>query len=78
MSSTLAKPVDHFVSNDGQIGQLKHTFLFGNMPNTIRVMDHTQAHHLREWECVNRKERHSITIQLVGDADLVITNYVVK
>ncbi|GAA6110946.1 putative nuclease HARBI1 [Tachysurus ichikawai] len=52
------------------------------MPNTIGVIDcthvHIQAPHERDWEYINRKERHSINIQLVGDADLIITNCVVK
>lgn len=39
---------------------------------------HKQAPHEREWEYVNRKGRHSINIELVGDADLIITNCLVK
>ncbi|XP_059910907.1 uncharacterized protein LOC132459985 [Gadus macrocephalus] len=54
----------------------------GNMPNTIGVIDcthvHIQAPREREWEYVNRKGRHSINVQLVGNADLIITNCVVK
>uniref|UniRef100_A0A8C1LTJ8 DDE Tnp4 domain-containing protein n=1 Tax=Cyprinus carpio TaxID=7962 RepID=A0A8C1LTJ8_CYPCA len=46
-------------------------FLLGNMPNTIGVIDcthvHIQAPHERDWD-----------IQLVGDAELIITNCVVK
>ncbi|XP_071380127.1 putative nuclease HARBI1 [Centroberyx affinis] len=34
--------------------------------------------HEREWEFVNRKGRHSINVQLVVNADLIITNCVVK
>ncbi|KAJ4935322.1 hypothetical protein JOQ06_016858, partial [Pogonophryne albipinna] len=52
------------------------------MPNTIGVIDcthvHIQAPRQREWEYVNRKGRHSINVQLVGDADLAITNCVVR
>ncbi|GAA6083816.1 putative nuclease HARBI1 [Tachysurus ichikawai] len=48
------------------------------MPNTIGVIDcthvHIQAPHERDWEYINRKGRRSINIQLVGDADLIITN----
>lgn len=52
------------------------------MPSTIGAIDcthvHIQALCEREWEYVNRKGRHSINIQLVGNADLIITNCVVK
>uniref|UniRef100_A0A3Q1ESG2 Putative nuclease HARBI1 n=1 Tax=Acanthochromis polyacanthus TaxID=80966 RepID=A0A3Q1ESG2_9TELE len=63
------------------ISQTKHKFfLLGNMPNTIGVIDcthvHIQAPHEKEWEYINRKGRRSINIQLVGDADLIITNCV--
>uniref|UniRef100_UPI003AAAE056 putative nuclease HARBI1 n=1 Tax=Centroberyx gerrardi TaxID=166262 RepID=UPI003AAAE056 len=84
VSIALASLVNQFVSfpKDDQIAQTKRKFfLLGNMPNTIGVIDcthvHIQAPHEREWEYVNRKGRHSINIQLVGDADL-ITNCVVK
>ncbi|KAK2850164.1 hypothetical protein Q7C36_008947 [Tachysurus vachellii] len=77
--------VNQFVSlpKDVQIAQTKHKFfLLGNMPNTIGVIDcthvHIQAPHERDWEYINRKGRRSINIQLVGDADLIITNCVVK
>uniref|UniRef100_A0A672LWG1 Putative nuclease HARBI1 n=1 Tax=Sinocyclocheilus grahami TaxID=75366 RepID=A0A672LWG1_SINGR len=53
-------------------------FQMGNMPSTIGAIDcthvHIQAPREREWEYVNRKGRHSINIQLVGNADLIITN----
>uniref|UniRef100_A0A3B1KB30 DDE Tnp4 domain-containing protein n=1 Tax=Astyanax mexicanus TaxID=7994 RepID=A0A3B1KB30_ASTMX len=39
---------------------------------------HIQAPHERDWEYINRKGRYRINIQLVGDADLIITNCVVK
>ncbi|KAJ4941203.1 hypothetical protein JOQ06_027490 [Pogonophryne albipinna] len=85
VSDALAHLLDHFVSfpNDGQIAKLKQQcFLLGDMPNTIGVIDCTHVHiqgpHQREWEYVNRKGRHSINVQLVGDADLAITNYVVR
>uniref|UniRef100_A0A3P9HEC7 Putative nuclease HARBI1 n=1 Tax=Oryzias latipes TaxID=8090 RepID=A0A3P9HEC7_ORYLA len=85
VSIALASLVNQFVSfpNDVQIAQTKHTFFtLGNMPNTIGVIDcthvHIQAPHERDWECINRKGRRSINIQLVGDADLIITNCVVK
>ncbi|MBN3301645.1 HARB1 nuclease, partial [Amia calva] len=52
------------------------------MPNTIGVIDcthvHIQAPHEKEWEFVNRKGWHCINVQLVGDADLIITNCVVR
>ena len=38
---------------------------------------HIQSPHEREWEFVNRMGCHSINVQLVGNADLIITNYVV-
>lgn len=85
VSVTLASLVNQFVCfpRDDQISQTKRKFLLlGNMPNTIGVIDCThvciQAPHEREWEYINRKGRHSINIQLVGDADLLITNCVVK
>uniref|UniRef100_A0A8C5GDH5 Putative nuclease HARBI1 n=1 Tax=Gouania willdenowi TaxID=441366 RepID=A0A8C5GDH5_GOUWI len=85
VSVTLASLVNQFVCfpRDDQISQTNHKFLLlGNMPNTIGVIDCThvciQAPHEREWEYINRKGRHSINIQLVGDADLLITNCVVK
>lgn len=39
---------------------------------------HIQAPHAREWDYVNRKARHSINVQLVGNADLIVTNCVVR
>uniref|UniRef100_A0AAQ4PXU3 DDE Tnp4 domain-containing protein n=1 Tax=Gasterosteus aculeatus aculeatus TaxID=481459 RepID=A0AAQ4PXU3_GASAC len=52
------------------------------MPNTIGAIDcthvHLQAPCENEWEFINRKGRHSINVQLVCDADLIITNCVVK
>ncbi|XP_071062496.1 putative nuclease HARBI1 [Pseudochaenichthys georgianus] len=81
----LARLLDHFVTfpTDGQIAKVKQTFfLLGDMSNTIGVIDcthvHIQAPRQREWEYVNRKGRHSINVQLVGDADLAITNCVVR
>jgi len=57
-------------------------FFWGTCPNTIGVIDcthvHIQAPHERDWEYINQKGRRSINIQLVGEADLIITNYVVK
>ena len=54
----------------------------GDMPSTIGAIDYTymliQAPCEREWEYVNRKGRHSINIQLVGNADLINTNCVMK
>lgn len=83
VSTALANLVNQFVSfpKDDQIGQTKHKFyLLGNMLNTIGVIGcthvHIQAPHEREY--VNRKGRHSINIQLVSDADLIVTNCVVK
>ncbi|KAJ4928146.1 hypothetical protein JOQ06_015943 [Pogonophryne albipinna] len=85
VSDTLARLLDHFVTfpTDGQIAKVKQKFfLLGDMPNTIGVIDcthvHIQAPRQREWEYVNRKGRHSINVQLVGDADLAITNCVVR
>lgn len=85
VSIALASLVNNFVSfpKDDQIAQTKHKFfLLGNMPNTIGVIDcthvHIQAPHERDWEYINRKGRRSINIQLVGNADLIITNCVVK
>uniref|UniRef100_A0A8C5ER96 Putative nuclease HARBI1 n=1 Tax=Gouania willdenowi TaxID=441366 RepID=A0A8C5ER96_GOUWI len=73
VSVTLASLVNQFVCfpRDDQISQTKGKFLLlGNMPNTIGVIDCTRY--------INRKGRHSINIQLVDDADLLITNCVVK
>ncbi|KAM4540107.1 putative nuclease HARBI1 [Odontesthes bonariensis] len=85
VSVALGSGINQFVSfpKDDQIAQTKHTFFhMGNMPNTIGVIDcthvHIQAPREREWEYVNRKGRHSINIQLVGNGDLIITNCVVK
>ena len=54
----------------------------GNLPNTIGVIDcthvHIQAPHERDWEYINQKGRRSINIKRVGEADLIITNCVVK
>uniref|UniRef100_A0A8C4X6H8 DDE Tnp4 domain-containing protein n=1 Tax=Erpetoichthys calabaricus TaxID=27687 RepID=A0A8C4X6H8_ERPCA len=64
------------------VNEFRNFFLLGNMPNTIGVIDcthvHIQAPHEREWQYVNRKGRHSINVQLVANADLIITNCVVK
>lgn len=85
LSIALANLVNQFVSlpKNDQIAQTKHKFfLLGNMPNTIGVNNcthvHIQAHHEWDWEYINRKGKCSINIQLVGDADLIITNCVVK
>ncbi|KAM3849470.1 putative nuclease HARBI1 [Diretmus argenteus] len=85
VSDALAHLLDQFVTfpNDGQIAKVKQIFfLLGDMPNTIGVIDcahvYIQAPHQREWEYVNRKGRHSINVQLMGNADLIITNCVVK
>ncbi|XP_034073100.1 putative nuclease HARBI1 [Gymnodraco acuticeps] len=85
VSDALARLLDHFVTfpTDGQIAKVKQNFfLLGDMPNTIGVIDcthvHIQAPRQREWEYVNRKGRHSINVQLVGDADLAITNCVAR
>uniref|UniRef100_A0A3B1JDY8 Putative nuclease HARBI1 n=1 Tax=Astyanax mexicanus TaxID=7994 RepID=A0A3B1JDY8_ASTMX len=85
VSIALASLINQFVSlpKDDQIAQTKQKFfILGNMPNTIGVIDcthvHIQAPHERDWEYINRKGRYSINIQLVGDADLIITNCVVK
>uniref|UniRef100_A0A674NF10 Putative nuclease HARBI1 n=1 Tax=Takifugu rubripes TaxID=31033 RepID=A0A674NF10_TAKRU len=60
----------------------KQFFSIAGMPNTIGVIDcthiHIQAPHEREWEFVNRKGRHSINVQLIGNADLQIINCVVR
>uniref|UniRef100_A0AAY5KEH2 Putative nuclease HARBI1 n=1 Tax=Esox lucius TaxID=8010 RepID=A0AAY5KEH2_ESOLU len=74
VSIALASLVNEFVSfsKDNQIAQAKCSFfLLGNMPNTIGAIDCTH-------EFINRKGRHSINVQLVCDADLIITNCVVK
>uniref|UniRef100_A0A8C4RFS1 DDE Tnp4 domain-containing protein n=1 Tax=Erpetoichthys calabaricus TaxID=27687 RepID=A0A8C4RFS1_ERPCA len=74
VSVELASLVNEFVSfpKDDQMAQTKRSFfLLGNTPNTI-------VPHEREWQYVNRKGRHSINVQLVANADLIITNCVVK
>uniref|UniRef100_A0A672MIS7 DDE Tnp4 domain-containing protein n=1 Tax=Sinocyclocheilus grahami TaxID=75366 RepID=A0A672MIS7_SINGR len=85
MSVALGSLINQFVSfpKDDQTGQTKHKFFqMGNMPSTIGAIDcthvHIQAPSEREWEYVNRKGRHSINIQLVGNTDFIITNCVVK
>uniref|UniRef100_A0A8C4RKX6 Putative nuclease HARBI1 n=1 Tax=Erpetoichthys calabaricus TaxID=27687 RepID=A0A8C4RKX6_ERPCA len=85
VSVELASLVNEFVSfpKDDQMVQTKQSFfLLGNMPNTIGVIDFTHVHiqvpHERECQYVNRKGRHSINVQLVANADLIITNCVVK
>ncbi|XP_053299052.1 putative nuclease HARBI1 [Pleuronectes platessa] len=85
VSTALASLINEIVSfpKDDQIIQAKQNFfLLGNMPNTIGAIDcihvHIQAPHENEWEFVNRKGRHSINVQLVGNAELLITNCVVK
>uniref|UniRef100_A0A672HB88 DDE Tnp4 domain-containing protein n=1 Tax=Salarias fasciatus TaxID=181472 RepID=A0A672HB88_SALFA len=50
---------------------------------TKATVGYVYAEHLcqiprKEWEYVNRKECHSINVQLTGDADLKITNCVVR
>uniref|UniRef100_A0A8C4SDY6 Putative nuclease HARBI1 n=1 Tax=Erpetoichthys calabaricus TaxID=27687 RepID=A0A8C4SDY6_ERPCA len=84
VSVELASLVNEFVSfpKDDQMAQTKQSFfLLGNMPNTIGVIDCTHVHiqvpHEREWQYKNRKGRHSL-VQLVANADLIITNCVVK
>uniref|UniRef100_A0A672NAP9 Putative nuclease HARBI1 n=1 Tax=Sinocyclocheilus grahami TaxID=75366 RepID=A0A672NAP9_SINGR len=85
MSVALGSLINQFVSfpKDDQTAQTKHKFFqMGNMPSTIGAIDcthvHIQAPCEREWEYVNRKGRHRINIQLVGNADLIITNCAVK
>uniref|UniRef100_A0A8D0AD42 DDE Tnp4 domain-containing protein n=1 Tax=Sander lucioperca TaxID=283035 RepID=A0A8D0AD42_SANLU len=47
---------------------------FVSLPKDVQI---SQTKH-KDWEYINRKGRRSINIQLVGDADLIITNCVVK
>ncbi|KAM8831637.1 LOW QUALITY PROTEIN: putative nuclease HARBI1 [Spinachia spinachia] len=84
VSIVLASLVNEFVyfPKDNQIAQGKRSFfLLGNMPNTIGAIDcthvHIQAPRKNEWEFI-KKGRHSINVQLVCDADLIITNGIVK
>lgn len=81
VSSVLASLVNQFVTFPTNPEQTRF-YEMGKMPNTVGVIDcthvHIQAPHEREWEFVNRKGRHSINVQLVGNADLIITNCVVK
>lgn len=86
VSSALVSLVNQFVkfpTNPEETKQTKLNFYeMGKMPNSIGVIDcthvHIQAPHEREWEFVNRKGRHSINVQLVANAGLIITNCVVK
>ncbi|TNM97597.1 hypothetical protein fugu_015753 [Takifugu bimaculatus] len=81
--SSLLNEYMKFPENEEEISQNKKQFFsIAGMPNTIGVIDcthiHIQAPHEREWEFVNRKERHSINVQLIGNADLQIINCVVR
>ncbi|KAM3866119.1 putative nuclease HARBI1 [Diretmus argenteus] len=86
VSSALASLVNQFVkfpTDQEKIKQVKLKFYdIARMTNTIAVLDCTHVHiqgpREREWEYVNRKGRHSINVQLMGNADLIITNCVVK
>jgi len=81
VASALAGLIHQFVrfpDNEEEITQTKRKFFsIARMPNTIGVIDcthiHIQAPREREWEFVNRKGRHSINVQLIGNADLKIT-----
>ncbi len=85
VSSALTSLLGQFVKwpeNEEMARTKRRFFSLGGMPNTIGVIDcrhaHIQAPHAREWEYVNRKGRHSINVQLVGNADLVVTNCVLR
>ncbi|KAK0140937.1 putative nuclease HARBI1 [Merluccius polli] len=86
VSSALTNLLGQFVKwpeNEDDMARTKKKFFSsGGMPNTIGIIDcthvHIQAPHAREWEYLNRKGRHSINVQLVGNADLVVTNCVVR
>ncbi|KAK0140196.1 putative nuclease HARBI1 [Merluccius polli] len=88
VSSALTNLLGQFVKwpeNEDDMARTKRKFFSlvgGGVPNTIGVIDcthvHIQAPHAREWDYVNRKGRHSINVQLVGNADLVVTNCVVR
>uniref|UniRef100_A0A671KZY0 DDE Tnp4 domain-containing protein n=1 Tax=Sinocyclocheilus anshuiensis TaxID=1608454 RepID=A0A671KZY0_9TELE len=72
MSVALGSLINQFVSfpKDDQTAQTKHKFFqMGNMPSTIGAIDCTRAY---------PSTLHSINIQLVGNADFIITNCVVK
>uniref|UniRef100_A0A3B5KFM0 Putative nuclease HARBI1 n=1 Tax=Takifugu rubripes TaxID=31033 RepID=A0A3B5KFM0_TAKRU len=81
--SSLLNEYVKFPENEEEISQnKKQLFSIAGMPNTIGMIDcthiHIQAPHEREWEFVNRKGRHSINVQLIGNADLQIINCVVR
>lgn len=86
VSSALSNLLGQFVKwpeNEDDMARTKRKFFsLGGMPNCIGVIDcthvHIQAPHAREWEYVNRKGRHSINVQLVGNADLIVTNCVIR
>ncbi|KAK0136891.1 putative nuclease HARBI1 [Merluccius polli] len=79
VSSALTNLLGQFVKwpeNEDDMARTKRRFFsLGGMPNTISVRT-TEAPHAREWEYVNRKGWHSINVQLVGNADLIVTNCV--
>ncbi|XP_048045462.1 putative nuclease HARBI1 [Megalobrama amblycephala] len=82
MSVALGSLINQFASfpKDDQTAQTKNKFFqMGNMPSAIGAIDcthvHIQASCEREWEYVNRKGRHSINIQLVGNADLCVVKW---
>lgn len=80
VSSALSSLLNQFVkfpTSPEEIQQAKHKFYaIARMPNTIAVLDCTHVHIQgpceREWEFVNRKGRHSINVQLIGTADLIM------
>ncbi|KAK0153549.1 putative nuclease HARBI1 [Merluccius polli] len=81
VSSALTDLLGQFVKwpeNEDDMTRTKRTFFSlggGGCPILLVLLT---APHAREWEYVNRKGRHSINVQLVGNADLVVTNCVVR
>jgi nuclease HARBI1 len=87
VSKALTKRVKHFIKfpkTDSELNKIKHEFyLIKDMPNCIDAIDGTHIciktpNKDIEWDYINRKNRHSINVQAVCNANLEFINIVVK